>query len=364
MLKRNTLLIISGLAVGGVLGYLFVLPILTSSSAHPDQSAEMAVWPWPDTKAEVLQPGVTHWLNKSSQDGSILDLLEFDFTKNPKLRLELYDQDQDDSTPGDSRSRFFEKGVAQAAAQLNTDGKDTVVAAWNGLFFGYTYDLLKGRDGYHLAPVILNGKVFCNVGNYRWTFGVKYDDGKPVFKTLHMPTKSVMAREFDFGSSGAQCLIKDGKALRMEPYPNPGQQLKKQPVPSTPEEAGHIPSVDFLRTSRTSLGWSKDSDKLYVLIVKEPDSETSSSKAMARRQVDPGWLVSDLQAFWKAKGVWGAVNLDGGELTQSVFRLPGGRYQFIPAHWASAQMRLVLSADLKGASTGGSMMYFFVREAK
>ena len=64
-----------------------------SPGTRADSPAEMARWPWPAAKITTPHPGVTHYTGKSSSDGTVLHLLDFDFGKNPHLRLELYDQD-------------------------------------------------------------------------------------------------------------------------------------------------------------------------------------------------------------------------------------------------------------------------------
>src|SRR5580658_6291812 len=76
--------------------------------------------------------GVTHWLDTSSTDGTTVDLFDFDFTINPKLRLEIYGQDEDGTTPFDNHVLFWNMGVGQAAAHLNSIGRGPVIAAWNG----------------------------------------------------------------------------------------------------------------------------------------------------------------------------------------------------------------------------------------
>jgi hypothetical protein len=90
--------------------------------------------------------------------------------------------------------------------------------------------------------------------------------------------------------------------------------LSKQPVASTPQEVGHVPIFDHMRTSRAAVAWSRDSRKLWVLWVKEPDSEGGSAVAMRRGlPVGGGWTVPDLQRFWlsmKSQGVFNAINSD------------------------------------------------------
>jgi hypothetical protein len=115
-----------------------------------------------------------------------------------------------------------------------------------------------------------------------------------------------------------------------------------------------------MKTSRTSMGWSKDNTKLYLLIVKEPDNETVSALELRHGlAMVGGWMVSDLQKFWKAKGVWGAVNVDGGNVTQAAFLRPSGRYELLPA---GSPSRLTFGPDFKNAPGGGSIMYWLVRE--
>jgi len=221
----------------------------TVHAASPDTVSPLACWPWPQAYKTTPYAGVTQWKDSSSPDNTVLYLLDFDFAANPNLRLELYDQDEDDAVPFDNNVIFRPRGVGQVTRDLNTGGRGKVVAAWNGAFFS-----LDGQLGHHVAAVVLDGKVHANVGIVRWAAGVQYQDGKPVFKTLHQPDRKTLAAEFTFAAAGAQCLIKDGKPLKLQPYPEPGDKTLKQPVPSTPEDAGHIPTVDHIKTTRTSMG--------------------------------------------------------------------------------------------------------------
>ena len=183
-----------------------------------------------------------------------------------------------------------------------------------------------------------------------------------------------MEREFDYAAGSVQCLIKDGKSLKVEPFPPIGGQFKTQPVPSTAQDAGHIPYFDHMRTCRASIGWSRDNKHLYLLAVKEPDDEAASSVALSfavrgnplptGTTLGGGWTVPDLQRFWRAKGVWGAVNSDAGGVLQWVARQPkGAGWEMVPPRQASGALKLKVAPDWNGAvSGGGSMMYFFVRE--
>src|SRR5262245_38092927 len=44
-----------------------------------DAPAELAVWPWPRPVRETPHPGVTHWLDRSSADSTVVELFDFDF---------------------------------------------------------------------------------------------------------------------------------------------------------------------------------------------------------------------------------------------------------------------------------------------
>lgn len=318
-------------------------------------------WPWPHAEPETLHPGVTHWLTTTS-DGTTVDLLEFDFAANPALRLELYDQDEDDAVPFDNQVMFYANAVGQVTRHLNELGRGPVLAAWNGLYFAvddYTPDGL----AHHIAPIVLNGEVYHLVGNHRWTFGVQYADGRPRFKTLLLPDKATLAHEFTYAAAGAQCLIKDGQPLAMPAYPARGERIPAKSPRPTEGEAGYIPQLEFLRTSRTSMGWSADSQQLYLMEVKEPDREGVSIGAfMLRIPLMGGWTVADRQAFWVSFGVVGAVSVDGGDVMEMVYRRGDGRYVMLPPRLGSRAMRLEFDGWFEGAPEGGTMMYFYVRE--
>jgi hypothetical protein len=177
-----------------------------------------------------------------------------------------------------------------------------------------------------------------------------------------MPDRNTLAR-FTYGASGVQCLVRNGQPLRLRPFPADDEPLPKGPVPSTPEEAGFIPIVEHIRTSRTSLGWSKDNRRLALLLVHEPDHETASTLALRHHQpMAGGWTVADLQRFWLSRGAWGAINLDGGNVTQATCLRPDGRYDLITPRWSAAERRLVFDDRFTGAPQGGTLMYFYVVE--
>jgi hypothetical protein len=299
-----------------------------------------------------------HWIDRSSTDGTVLELFDFDFHKNPHLRLELYDQDEDDKVPFDDRAQAWTRAVGQVTRHLNETRRCRVVAAWNGLFFQES----EGANR-HVAPVVLNGKALYNVGIVRWAVGVKYQKNRPVFKVMCLPAFRTLAGEYDFAAEGASCLILKGGPLRLQPFPKPNEDPFPPSKPPTPDESGFVRRVDHIRTSRTSMAWSKNNRHFYLLIVKETDSESASIRAFAERlPLMGGWTVADEQRFWRQFGAWCAVNVDGGDVTQLTALRRDGRYDLVPARWASGDMRLTFSSDFKGAPFGGSMMYFFIRD--
>jgi hypothetical protein len=284
--------------------YISSLPLVPG--LPPSTTAELARWPWPKAKEMTLRSGVIQW-RATQSDGTTLDLLEFDFKANPKLRLEIFDQDEDDAQPFDNRVQYWPHGAAQTLRSLDTkfarSQRGRVVAIWNGLFFGFKGAPVDAKgEAFHVSPVVLNGRVHFNTANHRWAFGVKYSEHGPQFKMFHQPSRATLEKEFDWGGGSAQCLIKEGKPLHMEPFPRTRADFKKQPVPSTPQEAGHIPVFDHMRTCRASLAWTRDSHKLFLLLVKEPDNEAGSAVAFKRGlPIAGGWTVADVQRFWLAK---------------------------------------------------------------
>jgi hypothetical protein len=170
-----------------------------------------------------------------SPDGTVVELFSFDFKSNPRLRLALHDSIEEGSTSASLTT------VDQLTERLRG-----ALLAWNGPFFAY--DSKDRSLGHAIAPAVTSGSVRHNVGNHRWFFGAR--SGELVL--LHMPTRAqIDAARVEFGAGGLQCLIREGKPLRIEPFPETEDAIKTGPVPSSIDEAGHIPIVDHIRTSRT-----------------------------------------------------------------------------------------------------------------
>lgn len=312
---------------------------------------------------------MTRWASDQTSDSSILELFRFDFKTNPRLRLTMVDQDSDDQIPYDNRTDYFDTNAATVARRLIKARTGTVLAVWNGLFHGYDRTLGGPPEGYatHIGPNVIEGKARYNFGSVRWAFGVKQTASGPVFSVLHEPTIKEMAAAMTYGAIGAQCLVLDGKPLKLQSPTRPGDPPLKTPVPCGPDEAGHIPGVDFLKTSRTSLAWSKDNRFLYLLLVNEPDNELASKQALrfGDSTGDGGWALRDLQRFWISFGADFAINSDGGIVAQLVQRREDGRYVFSPPRWVAPREEVVLGKEAQGGPTGGgTLMSFAVIEVR
>jgi len=411
-----------------LLTVLLVLGIVTGCLVYERSQgpltapAPLATWPWPRAVVTTPHPGVTCWTDRSSSNGDILRLIRFDFDANPGLRFAIYDQDSDDTIPRDDNVDFWPMGVAQATAHVNgTMRGGQVIAACNGLFFGSEY--AQPKPGlppppphglaHHVTATVDNGVVRYNVGSHRWTFGVKYSQTPPLlgagsqvpavrrtismvahdffshggaapmmtFDVAHMPDRQTLASTFTYAAGGAQCLIHDGLPLRLRPFPGPIDTPDPLGAPSTPYEAGHIPLVDHIKTSRISFGWSQDSKQLYLLFVRQRGTETGSVLAFRMRGIgfpadsrarmleQGGWDIADEQRFWRKLGVWGAINDDGGDPAQLTLIDPTGKYHVFPASWASP-IEEIDNVDLSRTSPqtaalpqGGSLMYFYIYNA-
>jgi hypothetical protein len=113
------------------------------------------------------------------------------------------------------------------------------------------------------------------------------------------------------------------------------------------------------------LGWTRDSGKLYLLFVKEPDAEAPSLMAAEHGiSMAGGWSVPDMARFFVALGVWGAINSDAGDVGQLIYRTAKGHYEIVPPKWSSSQMRMTLAADFSDAPQGGTLMYWVIRDRR
>ena len=307
-------------------------------------------------------------------DGTTLDLLRFDWRENPRLRLSLWDADLESSPDrAHPRNRFayWGNGFASQAARMNARGE--LVACWNAGFFGLLNHRPRAADrAFHLSPIVSGGRAFYPGKTHRWTWGAKMGANGPTFKLEHEPPFATLARDFDCATGTLQALIRDGHPLALRPYPWFGQAPQKPPIPSTPSEAGHIPVLDWMHTSRVGAGWD-GRGRLWVLVVKEPDGEAPSRELVRRRERGRGgWTLADAQHFWLALGVPNAVGFDGGDVAQAAWRHSDGSFEVLTPRIAlptkqSATLRLQSDAHFQTPAVralhGSALSYFWVTEA-
>jgi hypothetical protein len=226
---------------------------------------------------------------------------------------------------------------------LNEQDNGGVVAAINGLFFGFTRAGAGGVASY-VAPVVVQGvPYFDRRPNPRWTFGVVNGQQGPLFKQQERPVRKQLQR-YTYASGGAQSLVREGK-----------------PAPLPLGSVNRSIAFDRMRTTRVGIGWTRDHRKLYWLFVKEPDAEAPSLLAAEYGiSMAGGWSVPDVARFFVALGAWEAVNSDAGDAGQLIYRTPEGRYVLVPPKWSSRKMRMTLDSDFSNAPQGGTLMYWII----
>jgi hypothetical protein len=109
-----------------------------------------------------------------------------------------------------------------------------------------------------------------------------------------------------------------------------------------------------------------------MLLVRESsaDNEGNSIRGFMHGEAQSnGWTVLDLQNFWlalhKIGWVQSAINSDAGDVGQLAYLLPDQKYSLVaPRGDVSTWERKSFTPDFKDAPEGGSIMYFYVRDAK
>ncbi|BCM90293.1 hypothetical protein IAD21_02144 [Abditibacteriota bacterium] len=379
-MSEKTYLLLMAVVLGG-LG-VFVWKTRTPSVANAAILAPpstLAKWPLTGATTQSGSRGVTH-LSTRDADGTDIDVIEFDFKANPKLKLELFDQDSDDKAPFDNSARYWGRNAAYVLAHESNE-RGPLIATCNGGPFDF--DRSKSvDDAHHVAPLVVAGKPhFQNLTsdeNQWWVFGVR-DGNEPRFETVLHPSEAQL-QQFDYATGGVQCLIKDGEKLHLDDPPTNKRWGRIKPPGLG--DVGTLGRADWTKTSRVSLGWNRDGSKLWMLSVHDPEAESVSRVALSlrfREQADAstppiagGWSVRDVQDFWKSQGAWGAVLMASGDFAQLAHRRADGQVDFVPSHvatlfWktAAGRARLVCAPSLKGAPTGGSALFYWtVRETK
>ena len=246
------------------------------------------------------------------KDGTVVFSMTMDAASPSGLWVCPYDCDQDHDQPRegeDANTTFLGQDLSTLVSKLNERSPDSpVVCLINGGFFGES----GWSVAHHVEPMVFGGQPFYPVDLLRpkdqgCFFIITSNNGRQSFSMASSITPEVMKRsEFVFG--GVRPLRVDGRSLSLEPG------------------AGGT----GLKCSRTSIGWSADGSKFYVLVVHDPDGESASQiqRRMHRPQTG-GWDVHEVQRYWEQKGVPFAILFDGGESTQLAVLQPPGGYHIL-----------------------------------
>jgi hypothetical protein len=250
------------------------------------------------------------------RDQTIVYTLTFDFEKQNRFVVGLYDCDGDDASPyDDSNTNYLGQALTGLVEKLGYQAgaaHRNLLCVLNGGFFGASGFAV----AHHEEPIVQDGRVLYQVDLLRpkdqgWFFVVNSSTsvlaGQPRFSMVpSIPWEKLGNYQTVLG--GVRPLRVDGNSIPLKPG------------------AG----ATTLKCSRTSVGWSADGNKFYVLVVYDPQSEAASQ--VQRKMHWPhagGWDVRDVQTFWEQKGVPFALLFDGGESTQLAYWQNDGSYHYI-----------------------------------
>jgi hypothetical protein len=262
-------------------------------------------------------PGFQVERNGPTTDGTMVYLTSFDFQKSA-FKVCIYDCDDDDvKADNDSNTTYMGQSLPSLIEKLNRrrdPARQRVLCAINGGFFGASGFSV----AHHEEPIVEDGRARYDVDLLRpkdqsCFFAVnspeKIHAGQPRFvMASSIPWQSLPDYQTVLGGVRPLCI--DGRSLPLAPG------------------AGST----TLRCSRTSVGWSADGAKLYILIVQDPDGELASQ--IQRRLHQPqtgGWDVREVQEYWEKKQVPFAVLFDGGESTQLALDVGNNHYRYVPS---------------------------------
>ncbi|KPJ64912.1 hypothetical protein AMK68_00055, partial [candidate division KD3-62 bacterium DG_56] len=134
------------------------------------------------------------------------------------------------------------------------------------------------------------------------------------------------------------------------------------------------PGVTRLKCSRTSLGWTADSRRFFVLIVRDPDGEIPGIRQMkAGRRQTGGWDLLQLQQFWERMGVPDAILLDGGDSSKLAYRRKADEYVSVTSGYLLSRtlgyshdrpLRFFVPTLPAAQSQAGVMNYLYVEAPK
>ena len=264
---------------------------------------------------EVL-PGFEVERRGPESDQTVVYALTFDFEQQKRLTVGLYDCDSDDSKPFDDSNTSFmgqslEGLVNKLSYQANAAHRQ-LLCTINGGFFDES-GISVAR---HEEPIVHDGRVLYDVDLLRpkdqaWFFAINSETsvlaGQPRFSARpSIPWSALGTYQTVLG--GVRPLRLGGNSLPLKPG------------------AG----ATTLKCSRTSVGWSADGKKFYVLVVYDTDSEAASQLQRKKHWFHAGgWDVRDVQQFWEDRKVPFALLFDGGESTQLAYREGDDRFRYL-----------------------------------
>ena len=306
--------------------------------------------------AEEPIPGYTMERQDLEADGTTVYTLTFDFQKQSLFRIGVYDCDSDDAHPGDdANTSFLGQSLETLVDKLDYRAEAVhhqLLAVINGGFFGESGFSV----AHHEEPLVQDGRALYHVDLLRpkeqgWFFAVnastRLPAGQPRFSMLpEIPWDKLGNYQTVLG--GVRPLRVNGRSVSLKPG------------------AGNT----GLRCSRTSIGWSADGNKFYILVVHDPDGELASQvqRKMHRSQTG-GWDVSEVQHFWEQKQVPFALLCDGGESTQLAFRraddtchdlMSGYQYSFTVGYLFQRPLLITLPILPPSEAHRGVLNYLYV----
>jgi hypothetical protein len=259
-------------------------------------------------------PGFEVERHTPADDGTVQYLLTFDFQRSSHLSMGLYDCDSDDANPyDDTNTSYMGQSLRSLVEKLSFRAESShrqLLGVINGGFFGASGPSI----AHHEEPIVEDGQPYYDVDlmqpkDQAWFFAVRATHGflpgvNQFVMAPSIPRDELPAYQTVLG--GVRPLRFEGKSMPLEPG------------------AGNT----SLRCSRTSIGWSADAERLYILVVRDPDGEAASELQRKTGATQTGgWDVGEVQQFWEKKDVPFAILLDGGESTQLAFYQPGGKFR-------------------------------------
>lgn len=350
--------------IGGILGLLlrntgykgvagFVVSLLIIVPLVMIRSSGASILPAGITK---LSSGITVKTEKPDLEGNVVRLITCDLSKEPDLRFGIYNVDGDDAEPYDNRDSFYlglPASVAYERVSRYLQPGHKLRCMVNGSFFGAN----KVWTAFYIAPIVYKKQLLYNfhVVSKKWpnqscTLGIAQNQDRPLFHLID-GDRSGKLQHLNTALCGLRKLRDNDMSVSL----SKGLGGTK------------------LRCSRTSVGWSADSKRFYILIVREPDGEASSIRQMESKDKPlGGWDVRRVQKYWEDAGVPNAILFDGGDSTQLVTDGPKGVASISSNHigsmtlgyWHKRPIRTYLPMLPPSQTNTGVLNYFYVESAK